>query len=66
MGTIPDLIGGYVPTVGDEVIITGKVSEYYNMTELTSATLAKPVVRSGVDLDAELAPVVANPPANLA
>jgi predicted extracellular nuclease len=66
MSTYPDLIGGYVPTVGDEVVISGKVSEYYNMTELGSATLAVPVVRSGVDIDTEVAPVVADPPANLA
>ncbi|HEX7567248.1 MAG TPA: hypothetical protein VF355_01645, partial [Anaerolineaceae bacterium] len=66
MGSFTSLIGGYTPTVGDEVIITAKVSEYYNMTELTSATLAKPVVRSKVVLDTELAPVVVNPPANLA
>ncbi len=66
MGSYTSLIGGYVPTVGDEVVITAKVSEYYNMTELTSATLAKPVVRSGVDIEAEVAPVVANPPVSLA
>ncbi len=56
----------YTPTVGDEVAISGTVSEYYNMTELVTPTLAKPVVRSGVNLDSEVAAVVANPPANLA
>ncbi len=66
MNTFTDLIGGYVPTVGDEVVISGTISEYYNMTELSSATLVEPVVRSGVDLDAELAPVLANPPVSLA
>ena len=35
------------------------------MTELTSAALASTGVRSGVDIDAEIAPVVANPPASL-
>jgi predicted extracellular nuclease len=58
--------GDYTPTVGDEVVISGTVSEYYNMTELTNPTLVLPVVRSGVDLDAELPPVVANPPVSLA
>ena len=66
MGTHTDLVGGYVPVVGDEVVISGTISEYYNMTELSNATLVKPVVRSGVDLDAELPPVVANPPVSLA
>jgi predicted extracellular nuclease len=65
MGTYDDLIGGYVPVVGDEVVISGRISEYYNMTELGSATLVKPVVRSDVDLDDEVPAVVANPLANL-
>ncbi len=65
MNTFPDLIGGYVPQVGDEVVISGKISEYFNMTELGSASLVKPVVRTGVDIDAEVAPVEANPPASL-
>ena len=58
--------GSYTPAVGDEVVLSGKISEYYNMTELTTPTLVKPVVRSSVDLAAELAPFVANPSANLA
>jgi predicted extracellular nuclease len=64
MGTYPDLIGGYTPQAGDEVVISGKISEYYNMTELVSASLVR-LVRSGVDIDAEVPAVVANPPANL-
>lgn len=66
MGTYTSLIGGYVPVVGDEVVISGKISEYYYMTEMTSASLVKPVLRSGVDINAEIAPVVANPPVSLA
>jgi predicted extracellular nuclease len=65
MSTYTSLIGGYVPTVGDEVVISGTISEYYNMTELSSASLVK-LARSGVDIEAEVPPVVANPPANLA
>jgi predicted extracellular nuclease len=64
MNTYSDLIGGYVPVVGDEVIISGRISEYYNMTELSSATMLE-LVRSGVDLNAELSPTVVNPSANL-
>jgi uncharacterized protein len=55
----------YAPAVGDEVTISGRVSEYYNMTELGSP-LTVSVVRSGVDIEAELPPVVVNPPVNLA
>jgi predicted extracellular nuclease len=64
MSSYTSLIGGYVPTVGDEVAITGKVSEYYNMTELGSASMLS-LVRSGVDIDSEVAPVVADPPISL-
>jgi predicted extracellular nuclease len=65
MNTIPT-IGTYTPTVGDEVVLTGTISEYYFMTELSNPVLAKPVLRSGVYLDTDLPPVVANPPVNLA
>jgi predicted extracellular nuclease len=65
MNTFTSLIGGYTPQVGDEVVISAKVQEYYFMTELSSATALK-VVRSGVDINAEVAPVVANPPVSLA
>ena len=58
--------GAYTPTVGDEIVISGQISEYFNMTELTNPALAKPVVRSSVDIEAEVAPVVANPPVSLA
>jgi predicted extracellular nuclease len=64
--TINGPSGPYTPTVGDEVVLSGKVSEYYNMTELQSLNLVKPLVRSGVDIEAELAPFVANPLDNLA
>jgi predicted extracellular nuclease len=65
MNTYEDLIGGYLPVVGDEVVISGKISEYYNMTELSSATLVR-LVRNDVNLVADLPPVVANPPVSLA
>ncbi len=58
--------GPYTPTVGDEIVLSGKVSEYYNMTELGSPVLVLPVVRGGVNLQVELPPVVANPPPGLA
>jgi predicted extracellular nuclease len=58
--------GAYTPTVGDEVVVMGTISEYNNMTELGSVSLSKPVIRSGVALDTELPAVVANPPIALA
>ncbi len=59
--------GGYTPQVGDEVIVSGSISEYYNMTELQSPSLALlRVVRNGVDIDSEVAPAEANPPVDLA
>jgi VCBS repeat-containing protein len=66
--TIPGPGGtNYTPTVGDEVVISGSISEFFNMTELQSPSLSLiRVVRSGVDIDVEVAPVDANPPANLA
>jgi predicted extracellular nuclease len=65
MSTYTTLIGDYTPTVGDEVALIGKISEYYNMTELTSASLVR-IVRNGVDINTEVPAVVANPPVDLA
>jgi predicted extracellular nuclease len=59
-------LGGYTPQVGDEIILTGKVQEYYNMTELVSPLTVVQVVRSGVVIDDEIPSVVANPPVSLA
>lgn len=64
MNRFPDLIGGYVPQVGDEVVIRGRISEFFNLTQMSSASLVY-VVRSGVDLDAEIPAIVVNPPDNL-
>jgi predicted extracellular nuclease len=47
MGTFTSLIGGYVPTVGDEIVVRARVSEYFSMTQLSSASLVR-VVESGV------------------
>ena len=65
MGNFTSLIGGYVPVVGDEVILRTRVTEFFNLTELTSAT-GLLVVRSGVDLEAELPPFDADPPDDFA
>ena len=57
MGGFTSLIGGYVPVVGDEISLTGKVSEFFGFTELGSATATK--VGTGAVM-----PFVADPPAN--
>jgi VCBS repeat-containing protein len=65
--TITGPSGPYTPQVGDEVVISGRISEFFNMTELQSPDLAVlKIVRTGVDIDTEVAPADANPPVNLA
>ncbi len=53
--------GYYYPAVGEEVVIQGRVSEYYGETELSGAKLVS-VVRDGVDLSSEIAQVDVAPP----
>jgi hypothetical protein len=64
MGTFTSLIGGYVPTVGDEIVIRARVSEYFSMTQLSGASLvtklAEGVPASEVRVDD------ATPPGDLA
>jgi len=47
MGGFTSLIGGYVPTVGDEVILRARVSEFFFLTQLSSASLVR-VLDTGV------------------
>ena len=65
MGTFTSMIGGYVPEVGDEILIRGKVSEYFQFTELTSGTMIS-LLQSGVDLEVEVPPFETDPPEVLA
>ncbi|NUT32847.1 MAG: endonuclease, partial [Hamadaea sp.] len=65
MGSFTSLIGGYVPTVGDEVVIRARVSEYFFMTELSSASLVTKLA-SGVDVRDQVAVTDARPPADAA
>jgi predicted extracellular nuclease len=62
MGGSPSLIGGYEPRVGDEVILHARVAEFFNLTQLTSASLVR-LVDTGVT-GVEVADAV--PPADLA
>lgn len=61
MGGHTDLIGGYAPVVGDEIVLKGKVSEYFDQTELGSASLVQPV-----DHGVTIEPFAADPPADSA
>ncbi|XTZ16159.1 lamin tail domain-containing protein [Micromonospora echinospora] len=65
MGSFTSLIGGYVPTVGDEVVLRARVSEYFDMTQLSSASLVRKIA-SGLDVDTVVAVTDAVPPADLA
>lgn len=59
MSTFTDLVNGYVPVVGDDIRLTGKVSEYYDQTELGPASATK--IGTGL-----VTPFVADPPSDSA
>jgi predicted extracellular nuclease len=65
MGGFTSLIGGYVPTVGDEVVLRARVSEFFNMTQLSSASMVS-VLASGLDVNTAVEVTDAVPPADLA
>lgn len=56
--------GYYEPVVGDEVLLRGPIVEYYNLTQLSNPFMVS-VIRTGVDLSAEIEAFEANPPADL-
>ncbi|MFC0528278.1 lamin tail domain-containing protein [Phytohabitans kaempferiae] len=62
MSTFDTLIGGYEPVVGDEVVLRARVAEYFNLTQLTSASLVR-VLDTGVT---DFAVTDALPPLDLA
>jgi uncharacterized protein len=64
MGNFTSLIGGYVPRVGDEVVLRARVSEFFNMTQLSSASLVQ-ILGSFLDVDAVTPAFDADPPAVL-
>jgi hypothetical protein len=62
LGTYTTLIGGYAPRAGDEIVLNARVSEYYNLTELSGAewvaTLAEGLeVVDEVQIDDAVPPV---------
>jgi len=54
-------LGDYQPVVGDEVVLNGRVGEFFNLTQLEAPRLVQ-VVRSGVNLDGEVPAFDAQPP----
>jgi uncharacterized protein len=64
MGSFTSLIGGYVPRVGDEVILNARVSEFFDMTELSSASLVQ-LVSPMLDVDVVAPAFDASPPDDL-
>ncbi|MEH0983737.1 lamin tail domain-containing protein [Micromonospora sp. CPCC 205556] len=62
-GSFTTLIGGYAPTVGDEVVLRARVSEYFNQTQLSSASLVRKLA-SGLDVGTDVAVHDATPPAD--
>jgi uncharacterized protein len=64
MGGFTSLIGGYVPTVGDEVVLRARVSEFFNLTQLSSASLVR-VLATGLDVNTDVAVSDAVPPNEL-
>ncbi|MFI7303291.1 lamin tail domain-containing protein [Micromonospora aurantiaca] len=65
MGSFTTLIGGYAPAVGDEVVLRGRVSEYFNQTQLSGASLVRKL-DSGLDVDTAVRVDDAVPPAEAA
>jgi hypothetical protein len=70
MGAFTDLLrldGGpaYVPQVGDELVLRGTVTEFFALTQLTTARLVD-VAATGLDPDADVVVTEAAPPTDLA
>ncbi|MET8548156.1 lamin tail domain-containing protein [Micromonospora zamorensis] len=64
MGAFTSLVGGYVPTVGDEVVLRARVSEYFGFTQLSGASLVRRI-DGGLAVDTAVAVTDAVPPAEL-
>jgi predicted extracellular nuclease len=58
--------GTYTPQAGDEIVLAGRVSEFFFLTQLSSGLSVLEVIRPGVDLDAEVAAFDIDPPDDLA
>ena len=50
----------YLPQVGDEIVLQGRVTEFFNLTELGSPRFVRQVA-SALDVDAAIPPVAVDP-----
>lgn len=48
MSTLTSLIGGYAPTVGDEIVVKARVAERFSMTQLSGASLVTKIASDGL------------------
>ena len=60
-----DPSGTYTPQVGDEIRIRGRVSEFFNLTQLSSMVRLEEVLRTGVNLETEVPAFETQPPDDL-
>jgi predicted extracellular nuclease len=58
--------GTYTPTAGDEVVLSGRVSEFFNLSQISASVLLWDVERSGVNLNDEVPAFEVDPPNDLA
>ena len=56
-------VGGVNPQVGDEIVVTGRVEENFNMTQLNFISSIQ-VLTSGIDIETAVPPFQATPPAD--
>ena len=67
VGSSPDMprddgvAGRYTPRVGDEIVLRGRVAEFFFLTQITGPALVQ-IARTGVDLDAEVPAFEVAPP----
>ena len=61
-----DPTGTYTPQVGDEIRIRGRVSEFFNLTQLSASIRLEEVLRTGVDLATEVPGFETAPPDDIA
>ena len=54
----------YTPSAGDELVVRGRVAEFFSLAQLSSGLCVVEVVRTGVDLETELETFEANPPSD--
>ena len=70
MGAFPDVLNvvqgqpAYIPQVGDEIVLQGRVAEFFNFTQISSPRFVRSVA-TALDLDAVVPAVEVDPEAEL-